>query len=241
MKLKIGIIGTGWLGSQLRQVLLKQGHHVLGTYYSQQKKTEDVFFDINQDQIPEILLEQDLLIFNLTPSSIKNLNSLENYLKPLKTKRHLLISSTGVFSQQGQVDEDTPPKIETQRAQKILDIENLFLKYSPETKILRSGGQYGPNRHPAKSLSRSQRQVNGLEPVNMISGDDLVSLIIKLMENNERSLVHGVNIHHPLKKDYYSEYCLKHQLALPSFNLTEGQYKVVDTKYNEFKVKSSLY
>ena len=93
---KISIIALGWLGNALYDSLERQGKKVVGSFYSQPKgKKNEFFYDFKQTKLPNELLNSDVLIFNLTPSTIESPTLFKNFLD--QTKQRIILSVPLLF------------------------------------------------------------------------------------------------------------------------------------------------
>ena len=69
---------------------------------------------------------------------------------------------------------------------------------------------------------------------------DLANIVVKSI-SCEHKIINAVNENHPLKYEYYQNYCSRNQLEQPNFIVSEfTDYKVVNTKYSEFNITKDL-
>lgn len=236
--MKIGIIALGWLGQQLAMTFKDEGHEIVGSYAHEPKRIEGEFrYDVNRDPYPEALKDCDLVIFNLPPSKIDSLDIFQSFLKNV-SGRFIFVSSTSVYGQKGEVDENSTPLPESKNGKFLIECEELVGKLQDYC-IIRPGGLYGKGRHPAKYMSGRTVSAGKEERVNLISGEALTKLISKA-KNSAPEIINAINSHHPLKEDYYSEVCRSLGIELPKFELCQEEGKLVFTQYPEFKISSSL-
>lgn len=239
---KICIISLGWLGLALYKELELQRVDVIGSYATTPKGLKGEFqFDINSSSIPEAIKNSDIIVLSLPPSSIKDEEIFIHFLK-LMTKAHLIfISSTSVYGEQGVVDENTGPKPETKNGKRLLKWEEFIIKNFKKYHIIRSAGQYGPNRHPANYLSGKVDIKGENSPVNLISQFDLINIIKQALVLPDSLVINAVNTNHPAKADFYTHVCNERNLAPPQFINKENKTKVVKTIHSQFTVNTSLY
>lgn len=238
---KITIISLGWLGSALYNKL-KPEFAVLGTYFSETKKVNNQLqFDINSEFIPSEILQSDIIIICLPPSKIKSDDQFCQFLTQFKHKKLIFISSTSVYGMQGHVNELTSPIPETLNGKRLLLWENYIRENCDDYQIIRSAGQYGPGRHPGRFLT-GKKNISGIDQsINLISQEDLIILIVKCLNNKESKTINAVSTEHLNKKEYYVDYCKRHELETPEFSSeSHGLDKVVDTLYPEYRVTTSL-
>lgn len=240
--MRIAIISLGWLGSSLYDFWEDQGHEVFGTYHSSPKlKKNEQQYDFNNGVVPRQVMESDLIFFNLPPSKIDSIDNYRRFINETSGQRIVFTSSTSVYGNEGIVNEDTTPVPETSNGKFLVELENLTLAHSDKNVVIRPAGLIGGDRHPGKFLSDKISRSHTSQKVNLIDREDLITLIDKAINQSSIQVLNVVNSHHPEKGQYYIEYCKKNGLALPEFK-ENGSYKdkIVETKYEDFKVKTRL-
>ncbi len=175
----ITIISLGWLGKKLYRKLEKN-NQVSGSYLNEEKVGFNSFhYDFNKDQIHKNIANSDIIIFNIPPSRITDTKRFRSFISKLSQKKIILISSTSVYGENGSVDENTALNGKTENALKLIALEDKLKEHHNDYIIIRPGGLYDQRRHPGKFLSGKDVQVGSEERINLISGDDLVEIIIK--------------------------------------------------------------
>lgn len=236
------IIALGWLGKALYLILQDQGKLVSGSYCHNPKGLKNEFhYNVVQPNLPTQVLQSNLIILNLTPSSFLDFETFSNFIDKIKDKKIIFISSTSVYGMQGIVDEETIPLPESENGKFLLRCEQYIINNVKNYKIIRPAGLYGKNRHPAKFLS-GRKELKGQNlPINLVSRKDLIKIIITVMEISDSLIINAVNKEHPAKKDFYESVCKKNNLPLPHFkNIDETQHKIITTKYSQFEISHSL-
>lgn len=227
--MKISIVGLGWFGSSLAQML--DDHEVSGTHRT----------DLNETNTPtESIMDADVLVINIPPFK----NQLEwfkswNWSK----KTHVIfISSTSVYGQEsGDLDESVIPGPNTENGKLLLEEEE-WIKTFPFHTVIRFGGLLGKNRHPGKVLSGRKNISGGNQPVNLLHLDDAVGFTKLVIEQKLINRTFNlVNPEHPTREAFYQDYARTHQLPLPEFDHSPMPGKticsaLVENLY-EFKVK----
>lgn len=217
--MKISIVGLGWFGSELAEVLKPQ-HQVLGTHRT----------DLNESNTPsESIMDADVFVLNIPP--------FKNQLAWFKSwhwnkKTHVIfISSTSVYGQEaGLLDEETLPLPSTDNAQLLLQEEE-WIKTFPHYTIIRFGGLLGKNRHPGKILSGRKNLNGGNHPVNLIHLDDAVEFTKLVIEQKRQGECYNlVAPEHPTRKDFYRAYCHANELPLPEFDQDQSNGKIISSK-----------
>ncbi len=238
---KISIIALGWLGSSLYNSLTRQGYKAVGSFHSSSKgKKHEVYYDFKQLTLPDQLLNTDILVFNLTPSTIKSLSLFQSFLGQTK-QRIIFISSTSVYGQTGVLTEKETPIPKTQNGKLLYACEKELLTRK-NTTIIRPGGLYGQDRHPGKYLSGKTNISSAHAAINLISNNDLIKIIEMAIKTPRYQIINAINSNHPTKKEYYTHYCKKHGLTPPSFELESQQkgHKIIQTIHEELVINTSL-
>ena len=239
MTMKYSIIALGRLGQRYAEHV--KDCLVVGSYNSQPKEfPNEVQFDFTKDTIPDSLQSSDVLLFNLTPSVISSLALFENFLKNIRTKHLIFISSTSVYGDQGEVNEDTPPKPTKDSGKLLLACEQALIKSNHRYTIIRPSGIVSEESHPGRFMSGRNVPVNGEASTNLIHILDLVGIIDSAVEGDYR-VINATNIHTPKKKEYYCDFCQREGLKPPSFEISDpGLDKIIKTKFSELEVRSPL-
>ncbi len=241
---KITIISLGWLGIKLYKELLNtEAYHVSGSYHSDKKNIEDEFqYDINESsELPKKIKDADVVFFNLPPSKIHNIKKLKSFLDEIQDKELIFISSTSVYGQEGTYNEDDLPVPESKNGKFLVDIEKYITDKFKKYNIIRPGGLYGEDRHPAKYLSGKDVSYSQKEVVNLISDRDLLKIIKMSMTVNNK-IINAVNSNHPSKRECYRKSAEKLGISPPNFSDKKDAIKrIINTKYEDFKISTSLY
>lgn len=259
--MEISILGCGWLGLPLAEQLRDASHIINGSTTSPQKiellKGKDItpFLLKLNPQLNchkcEEFWDADLLVLNIPPGRgrdnvkkyhLKQIESVVKKLRESPIERLIFISSTSVYPEKpGIVDE---VDVESGNAARpsgnaLLKAERMLLSQEKfKTTVLRFGGLYGYNRHPAKFLAGRENVSKGNAPVNLIHRDDCVAIIQKIIDDDVTGeIFNGVSDGHPPKHMYYPAAAESMDLEPPKFEEDEGEnYKVVSNR----KIKELL-
>lgn len=251
---QISCIGCGWLGLDLAKHCIANGFTVKGSTTSREKlkilSTHGIspfLIQLNETKITgnisDFLTDSETVIINIPPGLRKNPN--KNHVEELRhvveaieaseVKNVLYISSTSVFKEDynfTKITEHQKPNATSNSGKQLIAIENMLLKNSSfNTTVLRFGGLFGGDRHPAKYLSGRSNLKNPDAPINLIHKTDSIGIILNILENNIWNVsFNAVFPKHSTKKNYYTNYCKAHQLPLPIFN-TSGisKGKLIDS------------
>ncbi|MCT4629547.1 NAD(P)H-binding protein [Winogradskyella sp.] len=244
MKKQISIIGCGWLGFPLAEFLVASDYKIKGSTTSKNKlqtlnqsAIESFLITINEKGIAgnhyDLLSGSDIAIINIPPGLRKNPNKnhvveIEHLIKAIEAhniKYVIYISSTSVFKDKNNfplIDGKTQPNATSNTAKQLIAIEELLKKSNLNTTILRFGGLFDEQRHPANYLSGKKNIPNPNAPINLIHKKDCINIISLILKKEIYNVsLNAVNPKHPQKKAYYTNYCKQHHLELPEFNYDE--------------------
>jgi len=249
----IAIAGMGWLGIPLSRTLQNLGHHVKGSTTSKDKQQKlqhngiDTYIvEIREDEIAGdaagFLKDIELLIILIPPGLRKNTghNHALRMLQLLKATENaavekvVLVSSTGVYDDsQGQVDDITPPKPQTDKARQLLEVEQLFCNSAEiNTTVIRFGGLFGGSRNPVKYLAGRTDLSDGSAPVNLIHRTDCINIILSVIYKKAYGhVINAVHPQHPKKSVYYAQKSTEMGLKPPEYSNEQEEevYKKVDS------------
>ena len=254
--MNISILGCGWLGLPLAEQLRDNGHLVRGSTTSPEKlellkgKNISPFLiklspDLDCEDC-EDFWDADLLIVNIPPGRgrdnvedyhLQQIQAVVDQVKTSSIKWVIFISSTSVYPEKpGIVDEEDTKSGGAVRASgnALLKAEQLLQSQDFDTTIVRFGGLYGYDRHPAKHLAGKKNISDGEAPVNLIHRDDCIGIISTIIDKDTRNQVfNGVSDGHPPKKVYY-------RAAAETLGLTPPTFESANCDQKEnFKIVSN--
>lgn len=254
--MSISILGCGWLGLPLAEALVSQGHSVHGS-----TTTEEKLQLLSKKNIAPHLIRlnpqlqgsdndedfwnTDLLVLNIPPGRGNDkvvdffpsqIAAVIDRLEDSAIGKVIFASSTSVYPELSGVVKESdavsgeagrPSGNALIRAEKMLQSNDHF-----DTTILRFGGLYGYDRHPAKYLAGKKNLDKGNAPVNLIHQDDCIAIIMQIMEKPFIDEVfNAVSDGHPPRKMYYKAAAEKLGIEPPTFNIdSENKYKVVSNR-----------
>jgi len=254
LKKQISIIGCGWLGFPLAKTLISNGYKLKGSTTKEEKLDllnnagiNAFLVGIDEQAISgnymEFLSGSNLVIINIPPGLRKNPNKnhvaeLEHLIEAIEAQHIpnvIFISSTSVFKDQHNfptITETTIPDAISPNSKQLIEIEQILQDHKTlNTTIIRFGGLFDEQRHPAKHLSGRQNIQNPVAPVNLIHKNDCIAIISSVVKHNLYNItLNAVYPKHPTKEAYYSAYCKQHNFALPEFNSIEkSKGKLIDS------------
>lgn len=231
---QIGILGCGWLGTQLASRLhsLKWNIKVTKTTNEGVVALQKLGFESYRIALSENSLEGDLtffenldqLLISIPPKRDSNdrfsekIDYLINSDKIKSNCRVIFLSSTSVYGKrEGIFNEVSTLSPETDAARHLALSEKLIQNSSNPSVIVRLGGLIGKNRNPIFQLHKKVIP-NPEGVINFIHEIDAVEGIFKLLSCIEvEGVFNLVSPHHPRRKDYYLQMAKKYNLSPPEF------------------------
>ena len=231
MKSKLTLLGCGHLVTPLAQSLSKT-HSVKAITSSVDKKVAleqlgvqhfAVALPSERHLLPQIIEGSDYLLISLPPglrrdpNQISILENLSHFLPQKISTRVIFISSLSVYGAQGVCHEEHLPQPQSAAGKLLVQVESeLRVKYGELLTIIRPGGLIDHDRHPAKYLSGKELS-DPHERIHLIQENDVRAVIARVLDKAQSAPL-LINLVHPsrlTKAQYYSDYCLKHQLTPP--------------------------
>lgn len=256
----VSVMGCGWYGLPLAIRLARAGFSVNGSTTGEEKLK-----NLKEHQISEYLIHMepglkspgnvdsffsaDALVLNIPPGRGQEhaasryrlmMDNLMPHLISSPISLVVFISSTSVYGDVNRVvHEDDAGQGELSESGKImLETEKLLLGRTEfETTVLRFGGLYGNDRHPARYLSGKTGLGNPEGPVNLVHLEDCIRVTERIIRKQAGNNVFNVVCdEHPNRKTYYTEMCRRLGLKKPQFaeqQETDGWKQVVNRKLKQ--------
>ncbi len=256
-------MGCGWLGFPLALQLLSDGHEVLGSTRSDKK-----FLLLKENgiipfmvSIPEDLQEcrgsqfwnSDTLFLNIPPERgnkpggthyTQKISAVRDILESPESTigRVIFASSTSVYpSSEGYYTENDidPGNCSRPSGDAILKAEEV-LQHSEafDTIILRFGGLYGYDRHPAHYMAGRTGLSGPFKPVNLIHQDDCIRIVRYLIKSEIKNAVfNAVSDGHPPRKTLYQSAAKHFGVVPPKF---DSESESIDRVISNKKLKEVL-
>lgn len=238
--MNISVLGCGWLGLPLAKEILNKGHKVKGSTTTREKLNSlssegiipyqiKLFEEGIQGDITSFLKDTDVLIIDIPPglrkdpteNFIAKISKLKEQIERSHLNHIIFISSTSVFEDREDFpvySEEDQPNDTSRNSEQLRGAENLLYSEKYKTSIIRFGGLFGPERHPVKYLSGRKDVKDPIAPVNLIHREDSIGLINTVIKSGLSGIFHGVNPHHPSRKDYYESTARTKNLTIPQFD-----------------------
>ncbi|MAO63938.1 MAG: hypothetical protein CL666_02940 [Balneola sp.] len=226
------IIGCGWLGKKLGQIVAEKNVTVFGTTRTSSNFSElsdhnikPVKLELPASSLSEIRLpETDSVLISISPGRGDDRSTyplIMGQLAQVLAERNtqvIMYSSTSVYGNaKGEVTEnDATPDPENSNA--IVAAEGALRKHFPDAVILRLSGLYGEDRHPAKYMAGRKDISGGDAPVNLVHREDVIRATEWVIENDLRGEILNVCAPvHPDKQEIYTTITERLEMKKPTF------------------------
>ena len=244
----VAILGLGYLGLPLADVLHRRGHPLLAARRS--APPQPVPFALQTLDIGHAAAHDwsawaaypvwvCLLPPSGSPDYVAALGHWLRQARALGVRQVVYSSSISVYGAvQGHCDEHTPLAPQTDSARKVVAAEAAFLNSGvANVDVLRLGGLYSDCRHPLFSLQKKPLNGGGAQPVNMLSQQQAVAALLQAIEQpggvRVRTLVAP---QHPPKEQFYRAEAQRLGVAAPTFDPQDqtSDGKIVCSAYRDF-------
>lgn len=249
-KPNIIILGCGWLGQQLGQVLASAGYPVYGSRQSEAglaslpASIQPLLLQLPLGELPvqqQAIWQGAWLLCAIPPAATKR--SQAEYLELLRNVAELgnktavrgviHCSSTGVY--QGLAGEVTEKSVLPQSGKSLLlaAAEQQLQQIKPCV-TLRLAGLIGPGRHPA-NFTAGRVIAGPTLPVNMVHALDIAEFILRLLSLNptENDCYNLCSPVHPTKEQFYGRAAAAAGFPAPEFVETDEQIRQVSAFYSQ--------
>ena len=181
----IAILGCGYTGNRVAVLLLREGRRVVVTTRDpasladlSDRGAEVHHFDIDASEAPlEEIIPDGATVLHSVPTSIGELGP--------RPSRVVHISTTGVYGEQAEVDEHTPPAPVTKRQKMRRALEEEVEAGPWPSLILRPAAIYGPGRgiHVMMREGRYRLAGDGENFVSRIHVQDLARIAVAALDS----------------------------------------------------------
>lgn len=252
-KVKITIIGCGWLGKKLAEVLIANGHKVYGSTTSPERIAElqaskiDVFL-LNKEKpvIPdEVRYDTDFVIITVPPFNRENPRAYGEYIGEIAGQFEdeviqIFTSSIGIYPKAaGEYDENYVFSSEEKNA--LYWAESAIRRTNEHCVILRLGGLFGSDRHPIHSIVKRGTVSNPDGVINFVHRMDVIRFIqLILIDEWAEDTFNLVYPDYPKRIDYYSA-CAQHfGYEIPTAESSETTVRKISSKRAELIARFSF-
>lgn len=259
-KADVSILGCGWLGLPLAEILVNSGLRVKGSTTSpaklellRSKGITPYLLNLEEDVIDNValvdLLNADVLVLNIPPrlrsdagsSYLAQMHLLLKALLDAPVKKVLFASSTSVYNDLNRIITEADSELTRQQdpGYTLLQAEKLFQEREEWlTTIVRFAGLVGEDRRPGRFMAGKKDVLHGDAPVNLIHRDDCIGILKRIIEQEKWGEVYNACAdEHPMRKDFYPAATLALGLEPPSFQeMEETHFKLISSQ----KLKEDL-
>ena len=256
MSKEISILGCGWLGLPLAEVLISKNYSIKGSTTSLDKleilkgKKIKAYHLIAKTKIEGNIsdfLNSEIIIINIPPS--KHFSSHEDYKKMIthlideinksKINKVIFISATSVYPLENKEvkEEDAVYGGSKRSSVDWLEVEDLFRNEAKfKTTILRFSGLMGGDYQPGRWVSG--KEINGANsPMNMIHREDCIEIIHQVIKQNIWNETFNASAEvHPTREEFYNNACEFLGIEKPIFLNGELPFRIVNSE----KLKNKL-
>lgn len=242
----ISILGCGWFGMPLAVRLARAGFQVNGATTTQAKRKQMKEHHINDflirlapglqtDSRPEVFFDADALVLNIPPGRGREntasryrlmMDNLLPHITGSAIQLVIFISSTSVYPDMNRAVEEADAGGESlsESGKTMLQAEQLLLQRQEfSTTVLRFGGLYGADRHPARYLAGRSGVKHPEAPVNLVHLEDCIRVTERILRQQIGGETFNVVCdEHPNRKTYYSEMARRLGLKKPVFTDDES-------------------
>ncbi|MBL1408672.1 Rossmann-fold NAD(P)-binding domain-containing protein [Sphingobacterium faecale] len=257
---RILILGGGWVGQDVAELMYEAGYEVWISTTSLDKVTlfeslgyHGVRIDFDGEFKGKIAFPDSFdFVLNSVPATSRNttevldnrFRNVEWLLQRIVFKKHIFLSSIGVYpDKDGLYDEEWNGELDG----RLLGAERIMMEL-PATLIYRLGGLFGKERIFAKYFSGRVCQ-SGEQPANFVHLEDVKALIKQGFLSSVTSGIYNIVApEHPTKREVILASASKYGLPLPSGfdpvasyqKVVSGQ-KIIDRLEYSYKYRSPLY
>ena len=231
-RMRVLIVGCGYVGVPLGTELVRIGHEVFGLRRNPATEGELKAAGI-QPLIGDVTRPETLAAlpcdFEWVVNCVAAGGDAENYrevylqgsrnliewLEPHPPKKFVYTSSTSVYSQNdgSQVKETSPTEPPAETSKILVETEKVLLAATAEHQfpavILRVAGIYGPDRgHWFKQFMKDAAHIegDGARCLNMIHRDDLVGCIIAALKNGRAGEIYNAVDDEPVSQRHFFQW-----------------------------------
>jgi len=229
MNRRLLVLGCGYVGAEVCRRAPRAGWKVRGVVRSEVscerlKATglDVVSLDILKDNLDVLGKSFDAVVYALSAGGggddayraayADGPARIVRWAECIGVKALVLTSSTGVYRQDGEVDETSPVGGDGPSDQLVAGEQAILQSTVPQRTVLRLGGLYGPGRHYLlDQLRRGERTVGGRVDhwINYLHRDDAAEAILAACVAPVGQHVFNVTDGHPLTKEALAQWICK--------------------------------
>ena len=248
----VAILGCGWLGLALANVLLAEGCRVLGTTTSPDQLpllaaagVEPHLLQLGPDfqapheqHLTQLLRQADVLVLNVPPRAAVAggyptlLRPVHRAVSAAQLRAVLFVSTSGVYPDEPRAMHEADAISTRDVASDVLRTEGHFVsRYGQwQSTVVRLGGLIGPGRPPGRFLAGRRDLPQGAAPVNLLHQTDAVGILCAIISQGIWG--HTLNVcalDHPARREFYPAAATYLGLEPPTFRAGSGGGKLIDS------------
>ncbi|MFY8139057.1 MAG: NAD(P)H-binding protein [Flavobacteriales bacterium] len=223
------VIGCGWLGMPLAVALQRKGYTVTGSTRQAERRAKlesDGIQAIAQHEVTEFY---DTVICTLTPPKTEADRELHRSIAASAAKFEI---TQLIYTSSISIYPDIPQLMDEEKADRnsnMGQLEELYRQEYKDVTILRLGGLYGGERHPAFYLSGKNGVSKPMAVINLVSQERVITAIELTVDKGIKGESFNiVDPEHPTRKKYYTEFCAQLGIPAPEFENSIDKGKVID-------------
>ena len=227
--MRVSVLGCGWVGLPLGEVLVANGHEVRGSSTSPETlpRLEAVGIEPYLVRLePELVgdkqfLRADALILTLPPTRRDDIETyypaqVQSVLDVAEVEHVIFTSSTSVYPNLNRtVAEEDAKRPDKRAGRAVLAAEEVVQRHANAT-VLRLSGLYGYGRQPGRRMA-GKEVAGGDAPVNLVHRDDVVAVMRRVLENNIRGVFNVCADAHPSRRAVYTAQAARLGFEPPRF------------------------
>lgn len=224
----VWIAGAGYLGRPLAQQLAAQAYRIVASSRHELSGVNWHYWDFQAALLVQDFQQTDVWVVLLPPSGavdyVAKMHALCEQAQAANIRHVVYTSSTSVYGDAARVcDERSPIAPQTESARKIAACENIWLQSGlPHISVLRLGGLYDDERHPAKRLSGRVDIAGGNQVVNVVHRQHAIQALIDVVQQPKESVLNIVERGHPTRAEFYTAEAARLGLPVPVFNVDDA-------------------
>jgi nucleoside-diphosphate-sugar epimerase len=224
------VIGNGYLGSHLAPLLKTELSYGISRRFKSQSSTPavggfrslecDIFNEKKLDKLSAILDNTLMDVYFMLPPSTFSSNEPARALEPLfsllsslTVRRIVVVSSSSVYGTQreGLVNPESEVDVSTERAARVVQIEQAWASFFSIVAIVRLAGLYGPNRVVGKAsvLAGQVLDGSGESYLNLLRIEDAANAIHSVMNLKDLRLLSLFSDGCPVERRQYYQFIAK--------------------------------
>ncbi|MEI8376470.1 MAG: SDR family oxidoreductase [Planctomycetota bacterium] len=234
------IVGCGYLGLRVARCWIAAGHTVAGLVRSEasaeslaHEAIRPIVADVTQPSTLRDLPVTDTLLYAVGYDPASGTSRLAVHADGLlavldavspQVRRVILISSTGVYAEQGGgwVDESSPCQPSRASGRALLAAEQALAahRFGDRGIVLRLAGIYGPGRLPRRTelAAGESLPIAAGEHVNLIHVEDAAAAVLATEAHAQPPRTYVISDGHPVeRREYFAELARQFGLPQPSF------------------------